>query len=199
MKKNFALIIAGFSAIAILTTSCAKAPQAEIDAAKASVEAAKAAEANRYIADEFNALQDSLNAAMTIVENQNSKFGLFRNYKDAKTRLAAVTAMGDKVKEDAAVRKEEVKAEVQQAMADANTLVQEVKDLMAKAPRGKEGKAALEAIQNDLTLVEASLTEASTLVNNGDYLTAQDKVNAAVDKANGLKSELEEAIAKVRR
>ena len=90
-------------------------------------------------------------------------------------------------------------ARLQQAMADANTLVQEVKDLIAKAPRGKEGKAALEAIQNDLTLVEASLTEASTLVNNGDYLTAQDKVNAAVDKANGLKSELEEAIAKVRR
>jgi hypothetical protein len=77
--------------------------------------------------------------------------------------------------------------------------VEEVKDLITKAPRGKEGKAAIEAIQGDLAIVEASLTEVSTLINNGDYLTAQDKVNAAMQKAGDLKLELEEVIAKVRK
>lgn len=189
-------MIAGLGAIAILATSCAKVPQPEIDAAKAAVEAAKAAEANRYIPAEFNALNDSLNTALTIVEEQKSKFALFRSYKTAKAKLVATTALAEKVKENAGIRKEQVKAEVQQSMTDAMTLVEEVKALILKAPRGKEGKEALEAIQNDLTLVEASLTEVSTLVNNGDYLTAQDKVNAAKEKAASLKMELEEVIAK---
>ena len=189
-------MIAGLSAIAILATSCAKVPQPEIDAAKAAVEAAKAAEANRYVPAEFNALNDSLNTALTIVEEQKSKFALFRSYKTAKAKLVATTALAETVKTNAGVRKEQVKAEVQQSLTEAMTLVEEVKALILKAPRGKEGKEALEAIQNDLTLVEASLTEVSTLVNNGDYLTAQDKVNAAKDKAASLKMELEEAIAK---
>jgi len=40
------------------------------------------------------------------------------------------------------------------------------------------------------------MTEVNTLVTNGDYLTAQEKVNAAKQKLVSLKTELEEAIAK---
>ena len=60
----------------------------------------------------------------------------------------------------------------------------------------KEGKEALEAIQSDLALFEASLAEVSTLIAGGDYLTALDKVKAAKEKATSLKTELEEAIAR---
>ena len=75
-------------------------------------------------------------------------------------------------------------------------MVAEVKELLAAAPKGKEGKEALEAIQGDVVLVESFLAEVSTLINNGDYLTAVDKVKAAGEKAASLKVELEEAIAK---
>jgi hypothetical protein len=75
-------------------------------------------------------------------------------------------------------------------------LAKEVKELLAAAPKGKEGKEALEAIQGDVVLVESFLAEVSTLINNGDYLTAVDKVKAAGEKAASLKTELEEAIAK---
>lgn len=196
MKKNFFMMIAGLAAIAILATSCAKVPQVEIDAAKAAVEAAKVAEADRYVPAEFNALQDSLNTALTIVENQKSKFALFRSYKEAKAKLLNVINLANTVKENAGIRKEQMKQEVQQKITETTTLVEEVKTLITKAPRGKEGKQVLDAIQSDLALVEASLAEVTTLVNNGDYLTAQDKVNAAKTKVEGLKAELEEAIAK---
>ncbi len=196
MKRNLVIKMMTFAAVALLFTSCAKAPEQDITSAKDSIEAAKTAEANRYVPAEFVAAQDSLNAALTLVENQKSKFALFRNYKDAKTALANVVVLGDKAKEDAGIRKEEIKNEVQQSLTETQTLVQETKDLLVKAPRGKEGKEALEAIQSDLSVVEASLNEVSTLVNNGDYLTAQDKVNAAKEKCNSLKSELQEAIAK---
>ena len=198
MKRNFFLMLAGLGAIAIMATSCAKIPQMEIDAAKAAVEAAKAAEANRYIPAEFNALQDSLNSAMTMIEEQKSKFALFRSYKTPKAKLIATTTLAATVKENAGIRKEQVKTEVQNTLTETTALIEEVKTLITKAPRGKEGKAALEAIQGDLAIVEASLAEVATLVNNGDYLTAQDKVNAAKQKAEALKMELEEAIGKTK-
>lgn len=191
--------LVGIGSIMMLTTSCAKMPQEELDAANAAVEAAKSVEAQRYLAADFNALQDSLNKAMTMIETQKSKFSLFRSYKDAKALLTEVTAMAGTLKDNAIIRKEEVKNEVQATLAETNTLITEVKTLITKAPRGKEGKAALEAIQTDLAGVETALTEVETLVTNGDYMTAQEKVNAAKEKTNSLKAELEEAIAKTKK
>jgi len=196
MKRNILLTIAALAGMTIMFTSCAKLPEAEMASAKAAVEAAKAAEADRYIPAEYRALNDSLNTALTEVETQKSKFVLFRSYKKVTAKLNNVVALGNTVKENAGIRKEEVKNQAQQTLAEATTLVEEVKALILKAPKGKEGKEALEAIQGDLALVEASLAEVSTLLNNGDYLTALDKVKAANEKAGGLKAELEEVIAK---
>jgi len=196
MKRNLMLSLAAMFAMVIMFSSCAKVPEVEITNAKAAVEAAKAAEADRYVTAEYRALNDSLNVAMTEIETQKSKFALLRSYKKANAMLANVMTLSNTVKENAGIRKEEVKNQAQQSLAEATTLVAEVKDLLTKSPKGKEGKEALEAIQNDLVLVEASLGEVSTLINNGDYLTAVDKVKAANDKAASLKTELEEAIAK---
>lgn len=196
MKRNVVLTLASLAAMAILFTSCAKLPEMEITNAKAAVEAAKAAEADRYVPAEYKALNDSLNVAMTEIETQKGKFVLFRSYKNATNQLNNVITQSNTVKENAGIRKEEVKAEAQTVLAEATTLVEEVKALILKAPKGKEGKEALEAIQNDLALVEASMAEVTTLINNGDYLTALDKVKAASNKAASLKAELEEAIAK---
>jgi hypothetical protein len=133
---------------------------------------------------------------MTEVENQKSKFALFRSYKKVTVRLNNIVTLSNTVKENAGIRKEEVKNQAQQTLAEATTLVEEVKGLILKAPKGKEGKEALEAIQSDLALVEASLAEVATLINGGDYLTALDKVKAASEKAASLKTELEDAIAR---
>ena len=196
MKKNALLTIVALAGLALLFTSCAKLPEMEMNNAKAAVEAAKAAEADRYVPAEFRAVQDSLSAAMTEVENQKSKFVLFRSYKKVGVKFNNVVTLANTVKENAGIKKEEVKNEAQQTLAEANTLVAEVQELIVKAPKGKGGKEALEAIQSDLALVEASLAEVSTLINNGDYKTALDKGKAANEKAMSLKAELEEAIAK---
>lgn len=199
MKRNVMLTLASLFAMAVLFTSCAKLPEVEIANAKAAVEAAKAAEADRYVPAEYKALNDSLNVAMTEIENQKSKFALFRSYKNVTAQLNNVVTLSETVKEEAGIRKEEVKEEAQQMLAEATTLVSEVNDLIAKAPKGKEGKEALEQIKGELALVEATLAEVSTLIESGDYLTALDKVKAATEKGNSLKAELQEVIAKVRR
>ncbi len=194
--KNFLKTIFAFAIAGVMFTSCAKAPEVEITNAKAAIEASKAVEAERYVPAEYKALQDSLNVALLEVENQNAKFALFRSYKKATATLISVNTLSEQVKANAATPKEEVKNQAQQSLAEVTTLVAEVKELLAAAPKGKEGKEALEAIQGDVVLVESFLAEVSTLINNGDYLTAVDKVKAAGEKAASLKVELEEAIAK---
>jgi hypothetical protein len=198
MKRNLLNLFIMLGVIAILTSACAKKPSMEIDAAKAAIEAAKDAEADRYLPAEFNAVQDSLNVAMTLLNEQNSKFSLFRNYSSAKQKLEEVVSMAADVKENTSLRKEEVKVEVQVSMEESLALVEEVKSLIKRAPRGKEGKAAIEAIKDDLAVVENTLAETSTLIENEDFVTAKDKIDAAKQKAEDLKLELEEVIAKVR-
>jgi hypothetical protein len=175
---------------------CAKAPQQDIDAAKAALEAAKAAEADRYVPAQYNAVKDSVDTALAEVERQNSKFVLFRSYGKVQKKLQEALAAANAAKDGATVEKEKVKAEAQELLTQAQAAGEETKKLMKKAPRGKEGRAALEAIQSDLTTAEAGLAEANTAMTNGDVLTARDKAKASLEKINSLNQELQDAIAK---
>lgn len=185
--------------MAVLVIGCAKAPKAELAAATAAIDSAKVFEADRYLAPEFNALQDSLNAINVAVEEQKSKTFFSRDYKAINEKLVTITSEIGALKAKTEERKAQVRTEVQDTLNLLNTLIVDDKALLAKAPKGKEGKAALEAIQNDITVLEASVTEINTLITNGDYLTAQDKTTAAKVKAEAIKEELSAAIGKRRR
>jgi len=185
--------------MAVLVIGCAKAPKAELAAATAAIDSAKVFEADRYLATEFNALQDSLNAINVAVEEQKSKMFFSRDYKAINEKLVVVTSEIGALKAKTEERKAQVRTEVQDTLNLLNALILEDKALLAKAPKGKEGKAALEAIQNDITVLDASVTEINTLITNGDYLTAQDKTTAAKVKAEAIKEELSVAIGKRRR
>jgi hypothetical protein len=193
--KSFLTVVGLVFGLALLA-GCAKAPQQAVEAAKAALETARTEGADRYVADQFNAAQDSLNAAVAEIEAQNSKFALTRNYDHAQKLLDGATATADAAKNAVAAKKEEVKAEAQNLMTEAQAAVGEVKTLMASAPKGKEGKEVLEQMQAELSGVEASLAEASNLQNSGDFIGARDKAKAALEKANGLKQELSDAISK---
>jgi len=196
--KTFLTVVGLVFALALMA-GCAKVPQETVDAAKAAVEAAKAAEADRYLADQFNAAQDSLNAAMAEIETQNSKFALTRNYDRAKAQLESAISAANAAKDGVAAKKEEVRAEAATLLTSAQAAVEETKKLMAKAPRGKEGREVLEQMQTELSGVEAAWTEANNALNSGDFIGARDKAKAALDKATSLGQELQEAIAKSKR
>ncbi len=197
--KKILVKISTVALMALLVVGCAKAPTAELATANAAFESAKLVEANRYVADQFNALQDSLNAINVLIEEQNSKTFFSRDYKGISEQLVAITAEVEALKPIAEENKAQVRTDVQDSLATLVILIQEDKDLLVKAPKGKEGNAALEAIQNDITVLDASVAEINTLITNGDYLTAQDKTTAAQVKATAIKEELSAAISKRRR
>jgi hypothetical protein len=197
MKNRFFLIIATVAAVA-LVTSCAKVPQAAIDAAKAALDSAKIVQADVYFPTEFTALNDSLTVIMQNIETQKAKTA--KDFKVVKTNVDAIAAKAAELSGGVEAKKEEVKAEADTMLVSAKTLLDEAKALVMKAPKGKEGKAVVEEIKNEISVIETSLTDAQTLYDGGtNYMEVVDKVKASTESLNGIIGELKEAIAKVTR
>jgi hypothetical protein len=196
MKRKVLMGLAAIMMVAVLV-SCGKKPQAEIDVAIAAVQAAKTAEANVYLPAEFAAVNDSMNAVNAEIEAQSSK--MFKKFGPAKEQLLKVTTLANELSVNAAAKKNEVKMEVETALAAMKGVVEENKALITKAPRGKDGAAALEQIKTEMAGLEAATTEIETIYNSGAYMDALNKVKASNDSAVRINTELKDAIAKVRR
>jgi hypothetical protein len=187
MKKLFFPAIA---MIAILFSGCSRVPDVQIDAATASVEAAKSVEADRYLATEYQMLVDSLDAVLASIESEQAKSVGSRDFKPFVEKLTNLTAQAETVKANAEIQKAQVRIEVQDAITSLNNLVAENKTLLQQIKVNPKNKESVETMQNDVTIIEASINELNTLVNNGDYLTALQKVKENNAKVIAMNTEL---------
>ena len=194
MKTRVFASIAFFGMAVLLMSSCSKLPQTEIDAANTAIEQARAAGADVYVPENFVALQDSMSSVMVSVEAQSSNF--IKNYAEAKEGLAGVSQFAAEVQQQSVTRKEELKIEIQNTIAEVKALIESNRQLILEAPRGKEGTSALIAIKGEIDAVETSINESSTLFETGDYIATMDKATAARDKAMSINEELTGVIAK---
>jgi len=195
MLKRIALILAALTLLAVMV-GCSKAPEAEMQNANAAMEAAKTAEAEIYAGDLFRAAQDTLNAAMAVRQEQDSKFALFRSYGKAKEGFVAAEQMFNNAATEAAAEKERVRVQVEQMMVEVKALVDTTVMALQKAPRGKGSKADIELIKTDLAAVQAQLTEAETDFAAGKFMAVKSKLEAISLKARAIIDEIAVASGK---
>ena len=194
MKNKLFLAIATV-AVAALMASCAKVPQAALDAAKAALDSAKTVQTDVYFPAEFAALNDSLTVMLQNIETQKSKSA--KDFKAIKVAAEGIALKATELTGNVEAKKAEVKAEAETMMAGAKTLLDEAKALLLKAPKGKEGKAVVEEMKNELTVLETSLTDTQTLFDGGsNYMEVVDKVKASTEGINGIIAELKAAMEK---
>jgi hypothetical protein len=184
------LILSGM----LIFTSCNKAPETEVEAAKLAITEVQVSGADVYLADEFNALNDSMNSIMLGIEAKKSKW--FANYNDEKGKLNLIVEQAMTVRQNTEIRKGEIKNEIMTSLNEIKTLLDENQKLLSEAPKGKEGTAVLVAIKDELSVLNASVSEIMKMVDSGDYLTAQNKLPAVNDKTLAINNELKEAMAK---
>ena len=194
MKNKFFFGVTTIGIAAMLFTGCSKLPQAEIDAANAAIEEAKTTGAELYVQDSFVALQDSMNAIMVNLQEQESK--VFKNYADEVEQLSGIVTFAGEVKAQSETRKEEMKIEIQNTIAEVRTLLEVNRQLILEAPKGKEGTTVLNAMKEELNTIEAAVVEAGTMLESGEYITSHDKAHAAKEKASSINTELTEVISK---
>ena len=193
MKNKF---LSGLAVIGLAATlvSCEKAPQAEIDQVKAAVDSAKVAGAAIYQAEAFSALEDSLSSVLLKVEEESGD--MLPSFDEIKAELETVKSNAYQVVQQTETRKVEVKQEVESIVTEVKTLVEQNKELVAKAPKGKEGKEALEQINAEIATIETSLGEVETLLGSGELLAAHDKAKVSMENATAINTELNTVMAK---
>jgi hypothetical protein len=185
MKKIFWLILPVI-ALSFIMAGCKSAPKEEINATTSAIESIETADVHTYAPDSLKAAQDEMDKALAEVKAQDDKFALTRDYKQSVALLKSAREMAEKAGQEAVENKAKAKADAEIAIAELPAVLKEASDMLAKAPKGKDTKADIEAMQNDLKLAEEAATEANTAMTSEKYIDALAKADTAKTKAASI-------------
>lgn len=175
---------------------CDKPPEEQITATKAAVDGAVQAEAAKYAAPELTQLQDSMKAALAEVDHQKARFIIMRNFDKAKTTLSWVGTRAPQVATVSKQNKEKQRAAATEAIHMAEAAVDSAAALLANAPRGKESKQDLEAMEADVTNMRAGIDEAKAGLQAEEFKKAQSKAQEVQNRAVQIQTEVSGVIQK---
>ena len=193
MALLVALMIFAFSMM-IWLVGCDKPPEPQMEASKKSVEKARQGEAPKYAAQEFNRLQDSLEAALAEVNKQTARFALFRNYDQSRTTLAWVDSFSVVAVDKARENKEKMRKATEQMIQTASVVIDSTAALFTRAPRGKESREELDLLEKDLTSLRDNLEGARSGLQTENFPDAQSKAKAVQTRAEDIQRQLNAAI-----
>jgi hypothetical protein len=194
--RSPARLVIGLATLA-LSTGCGSPPQQEIDAAKAALESARSQAAQEYAPDALKAAEDAYADLEAELAAQNEKFALLRSYKTAAEKASAAAQAAQSAATAATAAKEQAKNDATAAIAAARISLQETMTMLEGAPRGKGSAVDLAAMKTDLESVDATLGEADGLIASEKYLEAMAKVETSNAAIQGVRTQVEAAMAKV--
>jgi hypothetical protein len=185
-------------AAAVLFFACASAPKEEIAATRAAVTAAQTDDVKTYASESLKDAEDTLSKAMAEVQTQDDKFALSRDYKASSDLLKQAKDKAAKAEADALANKAKAKAEAETLIAGLTPLLADAKKALAGAPKGKDTKAELEAMQNDLKSAEDASAAATQAMTQEKYNDALAQAKTAKDKADVIIEQVKTAKEKVK-
>jgi hypothetical protein len=201
MKKvtmRLVLVLAFSVAASLLFFACASAPKEEIAATQTAIQAAQTDDVRTYAEESLKDATDTMAKATAEVQTQDEKFALSRDYKAASDLLKQAKEKAAKVVTDAQANKAKAKADAEALITSLTPMLADAKKALATAPRGKDTKAELEAMQSDLKSAEEALTAATQAMSQEKYKDALGQANTAKTKASGIIEQVNAAKAKLR-
>ncbi|MBI3356811.1 MAG: hypothetical protein HY038_08590 [Nitrospirae bacterium] len=195
LRTQHRIAVGLISMAMVVITGCAQPPIGQLAAAQKAVDAAKAAGATEYAKEDFIALEQQFALAKDELAKQEKVLSIFRSYSDADKMLAKIVESSGHVAVKAAQNKEAAKTAALAMEKEAQQVVASAKELIAKAPTGKE-RAGVETIKQDLGGLETSLNAVQQLIEKGDYLGAEVQAKAVKEKGAAVAEEIQHAIEK---
>ncbi|MBN1602073.1 MAG: hypothetical protein JW915_10710 [Chitinispirillaceae bacterium] len=174
-RRNVNLIIAGTCVFSFLT-GCAKAPDAELEAARAAFKAAQDAGAEKYMNKNYQNLQKAMETTEMEIAKQKGKFILNQKYKRAKDLLEKTTKLANEIKEEAPKIREQTESQVKENLGLVKGLLSETANDIKKASRSKS-KAIIESLKGDLSMADSAAARAHANFAAGDALKAADDLS----------------------
>jgi hypothetical protein len=201
MKKvtmRLVLVLAFSVAASLLFFACASAPKEEIAATQTAIQAAQTDDVRTYAEESLKDATDTMAKATAEVQTQDEKFALSRDYKAASDLLKQAKEKAAKAVTDAQANKAKAKADADVLITSLAPMLADAKKALATAPRGKDTKAELEAMQSDLKSAEEALTAATQAMSQEKYKDALGQANTAKAKAGGIIEQVNAAKAKLK-
>ena len=190
MKKTTLSILAGTFAAGGMLAGCASAPDAQVAEAQEALAAAETTHAHLYVADLYQAAQDSFMAAQAEIEAQNAASFLSRDYDRAEDLLAFVTETATTASAQVEERKTAMRAETETLIVQAQQALAEAQTLLQAAPRTGQDAVTLVSITEDTGTARQMLDDAIAAFQQDDVAAAHQLAQAALDRANALTTTL---------
>ncbi len=174
---------------------CEGAPTEQADQARRGVEDARQVEADRYAAEEFAQLADSLRAGLIELDRQRAQFGLLRDYDNARHALEWTARRAGEVRRQAEENKENLAKVAADALQMALTDVDATAASVAKIPRRVEYREEIHSFKNDLKGLRATLQEMSADLQKERFEQVQAQAKIVQEQAERLRREVRGVMA----
>lgn len=188
------LIIAG-TCFVYLFSGCSKEPTTELNAAKAAIKAAQDVEADKYMAKNFQNLNNALAKAEEEIAVQKKSFFLTRKYKRITEMLKKTEELATEITKEAPKKKEEILTQVKENLGLVKGMLRETADDIKKSAR-KQDKAVIEELKGYLSEADSAAALANANFKAGEVLKASENletVQMLINKITGtLKPKSEE-------
>jgi len=194
MRKSMRLL--ALPLLVALLAGCSKAPVVEENNAVQAIGGADQAQAAKYAPAEYGIAKDTLEAAKAEKAKQDGRFALFRGYGKAKAMFEKVPALAAAAKTKAEAELARIRQETQQMIAQARTELDSAGAMVSTAPVGKDTKAEIELMKQDIAALQQTLTEAQGDFDRGNYDAAKVKAQTIIEKSKSVVTTVEAAIAK---
>ncbi len=185
LKRSICLLSAMTLTVS-LVSGCAKAPNAELEAAKAAIEAAKNAEADKYMANNYKNLLKALETSEAEIATQNQKVFFGRSYKNAKTMLSKMTTVAQDITKEAPKAKADFIATVKENIPIAKENLATSAKSISNAAKSKDKKAVVEELKGYLSAADTVLMAAIKDSEAGDFLTASERLDTVQATVNRI-------------
>ncbi len=197
------VLMASIVVVSLVTASCAKPPQNELDSARAAIETAREMGAAEYAPADLRAATDALAEAEAEVNAQNGKLAPFRNYNRAKELAEGARQAAEQAQTNVETGKARIRSEAEAALGAAHETIGRGRAMIAGPEgaalrRAKETREVIDQISADLDAAEASLTPVGDALEEGRYTEALSLARHGNQEAMRLVAEVEMAIEKRR-
>lgn len=186
---------AGALAFAVVVSACASPPQEVIDTAAQAEEAAMASGAQEYAPEAVNAVMDAKAALEAELAVQSERMALTRSYGRAEELAVAYQSAAEAAAAEAAAGRQKAEEEATLLLSDGRMALDDAREALATAPRGKGSAADLAAMQADLDAAGTTLTEAEAALQAGAFLEAQTKAMTAIEAIARIREAVSQAEA----
>lgn len=177
---------------------CERAPLEEADKARRGVQEARQGEADKYAAEDFAQLEDSLRVGLIELDRQQAQFGFFRDYEAARHALGWTAAQADQVRQQAQDNKESFGRVATDALKMANTDIEATASSVAKIPRRVEYLEEIHSFKNELKALRATLQEMNADLQAERFEQVQTKAKTVQGQAERLRREVRGVMAQER-